>query len=165
MSRRHCEHDVRGSASNAPTLRRPGPVTVVGANLANFELFVVNVDGSGLRQIPPGGLPGQDRESGSWSPNGKWILFGGRGQLHLVHPDGTAFMHTLQLAGISSLAFAFGPELIARRHHDVFALFTPQSTRNWAGRHPHRQRRRQRPPVQQVTNNPASAQSSDDTPD
>ena len=51
-------------------------------------LFVVNTDGSGLRQITPPDLA--QAATGSWSPDGRWILFGARhGKLYIVHPDGT----------------------------------------------------------------------------
>jgi Tol biopolymer transport system component len=50
-------------------------------------LFVVNTDGSGLSRItPPDFAQGT---AGSWSPDGRWILFRGRrGELYVVHPDG-----------------------------------------------------------------------------
>lgn len=54
-------------------------------------LDVVNVDGTGLRQI----APSADPYSGAhWSPDGQWILTdreatGGGAELILVHPDGT----------------------------------------------------------------------------
>jgi Tol biopolymer transport system component len=52
-------------------------------------LFVVNVDGTGLHQITPGGWCDDD---GSWSPDGTKIGFerGNSGLLFTVHPDGTA---------------------------------------------------------------------------
>jgi Tol biopolymer transport system component len=50
-------------------------------------LFVVGVDGSGLRRITPWGSSFLDR---AWSPDGRWIAFQRPyGQLYLVHPDGT----------------------------------------------------------------------------
>jgi Tol biopolymer transport system component len=49
-------------------------------------LFVVNVDGTGLHQITPGGFCDDD---GSWSPDGKEIAFEHQGSLFVVHPDGT----------------------------------------------------------------------------
>jgi Tol biopolymer transport system component len=51
-------------------------------------LVVVNTDGSGVRQITPPDLA--QAATGSWSPDGRWILFGARhGKLYIVHPDGT----------------------------------------------------------------------------
>jgi Tol biopolymer transport system component len=49
-------------------------------------LFVVNVDGTGLHQITPGGFCDDD---GSWSPDGKEIAFEHRGSLFDVRPDGS----------------------------------------------------------------------------
>jgi TolB protein len=53
-------------------------------------LFVVNADGTGLRQISPSGVGGL---SAQWSPNGALIAFTGGccglPQAWLVHPDGT----------------------------------------------------------------------------
>jgi len=64
---------------------------------SNEALFVVNVDGTGLRQITPWGL-GNDEAGGSWSPDGDWIVFTGPDNprdsraiaLYKVHPDGSA---------------------------------------------------------------------------
>jgi TolB protein len=60
---------------------------------ANQALFVVNIDGTGLRRISPWGLVG---EGGSWSPDGKAILFAfaasanaETASLFVVRPDGT----------------------------------------------------------------------------
>jgi Tol biopolymer transport system component len=49
-------------------------------------LYVVNVDGTGLHQITPGGFCDDD---GSWSPDGSKIVFAHDGSLFVVHPDGT----------------------------------------------------------------------------
>jgi Tol biopolymer transport system component len=52
-------------------------------------LFVVNADGTGLRQITPSGL---GAISAQWSPNGALIAFTsccGVSQAWVVHPDGT----------------------------------------------------------------------------
>ena len=57
-------------------------------------LFVVNTDGSGLRRIM---APGFAEDSGSWSPDGKWILFSNNKQkLFVVDPDGTG-LHQINL--------------------------------------------------------------------
>ena len=53
---------------------------------ANQALFIVNVDGSGLRRITPWGFSDDD---GGWSPDGTKIVFGTRSALYVVHPDGS----------------------------------------------------------------------------
>lgn len=52
----------------------------------NSALFVVGVNGRGLRRITPPGICDDD---GSWSPNGKTIVFGDNGSLYAVHANGT----------------------------------------------------------------------------
>jgi TolB protein len=50
-------------------------------------IFVVDVDGTGVRQITPWGSAFLTQ---SWSPDGAWIAFQRPyGELDLVHPDGT----------------------------------------------------------------------------
>jgi TolB protein len=55
---------------------------------ANVALFVVNLDGSGLRRITPWGLPFFE-DGGRWSPDGRTILFDDQRSLYVVHPDGS----------------------------------------------------------------------------
>jgi len=91
---------------------------------ANQALFVVNLNGTGLHRITPWGLPGGEA-SGSWSPNGNWILFDGRGSLYVVHPDGTG-LAKIPLT-TSSLSRAFAPGWSPGGTKIVFALFTRTS--------------------------------------
>jgi Tol biopolymer transport system component len=50
-------------------------------------LYVVNVNGTGLREITPGGFCDDD---GSWSPDGREIAFvTDSGSVFVVHPDGS----------------------------------------------------------------------------
>jgi Tol biopolymer transport system component len=73
-------------------------------SLQQFALFVVNVDGSDLRQISPWQ---SDFGSASWSPDGKWILTdNGQGGLYVVHPDGTG-KHSIILQTGPGKSFAF----------------------------------------------------------
>ena len=55
-------------------------------------LFVVNVDGSGLRRITPWGFCDND---GSWSPDGSTIAF--------VKPDGSIFVVHLDGTGLAKI--------------------------------------------------------------
>ena len=85
-------HDVPGDYS-------PGGGSIVFLRITDSDsetgtLFVVNTDGSGLRRIT---APGFAEDSGSWSPDGKWILFSSNKQkLFVVHPDGTG-LHQISL--------------------------------------------------------------------
>jgi Tol biopolymer transport system component len=54
------------------------------------EVWVGNVDGTGLTAITPSGLPHSHGPGVGWSPDGAWILFGSEdGSLNLVTPDGS----------------------------------------------------------------------------
>jgi Tol biopolymer transport system component len=55
-------------------------------------LFVVNVDGSGLRRLSSWGLGGF---TASWSPDGQWILFDAKVRIWIVHPDGSGLQKIL----------------------------------------------------------------------
>jgi DNA-binding SARP family transcriptional activator len=50
------------------------------------RLYVINVDGSGLRQLTGGETP---VIGPAWSPDGQWIVFTRGDVLWLVHPDGS----------------------------------------------------------------------------
>jgi TolB protein len=56
-------------------------------------IFLMNADGSGMKQVTPWKLLGGDNPD--WSPNGKWILFHSnveskkQSQLYLIHSDGS----------------------------------------------------------------------------
>jgi Tol biopolymer transport system component len=83
----------------------------------NTAVFVVNIDGSGLRQITPWGTGGEP----SWSPDGQWILFDGRGFLFVVHPDGTAQRQIHLHPG--SRYYAYEPGWSPDGSRIVFAMF------------------------------------------
>ena len=57
--------------------------------VSDFGIWIVNVDGTGLRQLPTGGQAAYAR----WSPDGEWILFDRRSTdgtgLALMRPDGS----------------------------------------------------------------------------
>ena len=68
-------------------------------------LFVVNVDGTGLRQITPGGFCDDD---GSWSPDGTMIAFEHSGNIFVVHPDGTGLAQIPLKTGSGSRVLGAG---------------------------------------------------------
>jgi TolB protein len=72
-------------------------------------LFVVNVDGSGLHQITPGGFCDDD---GSCSPDGTKIAFEHAGALFVVRPDGTRLAKIPLAIGSHSFAgdFSWSPD-------------------------------------------------------
>lgn len=77
-------------------------------------IFVVNVDGSGIRRITPWNLSAGDPD---WSPDGKWILFGSnehlnkKSQLYVIHPDGTALKQlTHRRQGTLGASASFSPD-------------------------------------------------------
>jgi Tol biopolymer transport system component len=59
----------------------------------NAAVFVVGIDGQGLRRISPW-APFHDVTS-SWSPEGDWILFDQNDQVYKVHPDGTGLVQVV----------------------------------------------------------------------
>jgi WD40-like Beta Propeller Repeat len=68
------------------------------------ELFVVNLDGSGLRQITPRGTSVDGDGGASWSPSGDDILFGGnaddehRRSIFVINADGSD-LHQIPIPG------------------------------------------------------------------
>jgi hypothetical protein len=78
------------SADSSPD----GSEVVFAADVTSTEraLYVVNVDGSGLREIQtPAGI---NPTSAQWSPDGSWIAFSASptsnyAEVYLIHPDGT----------------------------------------------------------------------------
>jgi DNA-binding SARP family transcriptional activator len=65
-----------------------GRQIVFSANMprTSHKLYVINADGSGLRQLTGGEMP--DIEP-AWSPDGEWIAFTHGDALWLIRPDGS----------------------------------------------------------------------------
>ena len=110
------DHDIPGDYSpdgSRIVFVRGNPLRMSG----NSAAFVVNTDGSGLRQLTPWGTGG----SPSWSPDGQWILFDGRGFLFVVHPDGSAQRQIHLRAG--SRYYANEPGWSPDGRRIVFAMY------------------------------------------
>ena len=88
--------------------------------------FVVNVDGTGLRRITPWLLPDSTRiDEGSWSPDGKWILYDRDEQIHVVRPDGSDD-HVIQIdVPGSEDALALYPDWSPDGRWIVFSMSLP----------------------------------------
>jgi Tol biopolymer transport system component len=87
----------------------------------SFALFVVNTEGTGLRQLTPFGVAGD--VSPSWSPDGKKILLdNGRGSLIAVQVDGTGLRKIPIQAG-GGFFFAFQPGWSPDGSRIVFSMF------------------------------------------
>lgn len=71
----------------------------------DFDLYVINADGSNLRQITSGDgidiLP-------AWSPNGKWIAFHRNCTLWTTNPDGTN--ESPLSSGLCAMGIAWSPD-------------------------------------------------------
>ena len=93
---------------------------------ANSALFVVDVDGGGVRRITPWGY---SDNQGSWSPDGTKIAFEHLGSLFVVHPDGTGLAKIPLAIGSRSRAgdFAWSPD----GSRIVFLLFTRTGPRSF----------------------------------
>jgi TolB protein len=79
-------------------------------------LFVIDADGSGVRQLTPWDLGGGDHPV--WSPNGKLILFRTvsgpddmYGNLYTIHPDGSGLHELTDYdPGTIVLSYSFSPD-------------------------------------------------------
>jgi Tol biopolymer transport system component len=78
--------DMGGRSSWSPDGRR---LTFYAGPVGDRNIYVINVDGTGLVQLTHGG----DNLGPSWSPDGQWIAFtsyrDGNNEIYIMHPDGT----------------------------------------------------------------------------
>jgi TolB protein len=104
--------------------------TVTGEPASGLALFVVNADGSGLRQLTPWSLNAGDRPD--WSPDGKLILFrapakNDRGNLYTINPDGSGLKQLTDYPGNVVSTGSFSPDgnwITFARSASVFVMRT-----------------------------------------
>ena len=72
-----------------------------------FEVFVLNADGSGVHQILSVPDSGGSLGTTAWSPNGQFLALSVQGQLTIVSPDGTGLR---QLGPCSACDLSWSPD-------------------------------------------------------
>lgn len=84
-------------------------LSLVGDDGDGLRMFVVRLNGTGLRPLTPIGMPGLlEEDGGSWSPDGTQIIFQARTDpdhrvsIWSVHPDGTG-LQMLPVPGCGGL--------------------------------------------------------------
>jgi dipeptidyl aminopeptidase/acylaminoacyl peptidase len=98
---------------------------------SDFAVFVVNSDGSGVRQVTPWGLEGANP---NWSPSGDWIVLGlkdfccspswtHRGRLFMVHPDGSG-LHKIDIDTNGDRYYAKEPTWSPDGTRILFVMYT-----------------------------------------
>jgi serine/threonine protein kinase/Tol biopolymer transport system component len=103
-----------------PVWSPDGQQIIFSAGSASFmpgrKLYVVNADGSGLRQVTSGDA---NDIAPSWSPDGQWIVFHRNGNLGIMRPDGSE-AHNIYLG--SDKRCADGPEWAPDSQRIAFVL-------------------------------------------
>ena len=110
------DHDILGDFApdgNRIVFLRSNPLRQASA------LFVVRTDGTDLRQLTAWGLA---EDGGSWSPDGRWILFTKPGgKLYVIHPDGSG-LRRIELDSGPGRSFAFQPGWSPNGKRIVFSM-------------------------------------------
>jgi len=97
-----------------------------GVVTSHFEIFVMNADGSDVRQLTD--TPTSFTNTWPrWSPNGEWIAFqstvSGTSQVHAIRPDGTELSQVTS-TGVNQFP-AWSPDgtrLAVRRDADIYVI-------------------------------------------
>jgi Tol biopolymer transport system component len=108
---------------------KPGAGPVPDRNQKG-ALFVENIDGTGLRQLTPYGLPNShDDGLAHWSPDGRDILFAGeQGGLFTVQVEGTG-VRKIPLETGGSFSFVRAPDWSPDGSRIVFSMFLRKTGR------------------------------------
>jgi len=89
----------------------------------DFEIFVMNSDGSDVRQLT---FNGAEDSWPRWSPNGKWIAFhsnvDGNFEIYVIRPDGTDLTRVTDYTGLDQFPewSPNGKQLAIRRDTDLY---------------------------------------------
>jgi Tol biopolymer transport system component len=111
----------------APSLEVPRGGALPGSARpasVSHALFVVRTDGTGLRRLTAWAIA--PANTASWSPDGRWIAFGGSGRIFVIHPDGSGLRQIPNDTG-GSRYFAKHPVWSPNANKIALALFLPQN--------------------------------------
>jgi Tol biopolymer transport system component len=91
----------------------------------DFEIFVMNSDGSDVRQLTSNGA---EDSWPRWSPNGRWIAFhsnvDGNFEIYVIRPDGKDLTRVTEYAGLDQYPewSPNGNQLAIRRDTDLYLI-------------------------------------------